>query len=59
MDNNKPAFAHPLYQKSKILEAKLNIAIACLKKIAWNENTMDDTTYCVIAEDTLKELGIK
>jgi hypothetical protein len=31
----------------------------CLMKIARNDNTMDDTTYCYIAGETLKELGIE
>jgi glutamine synthetase type III len=33
--------------------------VEALKKIAENEHTMDDTTYCYLASKTLKELEIK
>lgn len=43
---------------SELTQANLKL-VEALKKIAENEHTMDDTTYCYLASKTLKELEIK
>ena len=40
------------------LQAENEKLVTTLKKIARNESTMDDTTYCCLAEQALIELGI-